>query len=403
MRGVRVFATSLALIVGLCEVARADPNKDLSKAIEKQDRSQIEKAFQKGASPEAIASDGKPVLALAARQCQLWIVRLLVSRGASVQAQGTAAWNAASRCNCSDGIEEFLVAMGLPLPTPGTDSCGRTPLMIAARQGRIDIARSLLAGGASPNTEDADGETAMYYAVCFGQKEVAKLLVEQGHATPLEIATVAGKREVYIWRSSPLVAGTPQSTWNISGALGTEEGGLGESLPINPGMFLSDAARDPGPAPGFEVWYFAPRDSSDHLSLESGSLNCCQESLRAPITFVGLGLSNSLSLSSDPSDGPLFWATPPNQQGGFASIQAALYPGPGGTLELGGGVILRQGQNLSMQALPAVPVSVTGTIRFPDASWTLAKKGLKIRGGGLQFDETGVFLMPGTQYLREAH
>jgi hypothetical protein len=51
--------------------------------------------------------------------------------------------------------------------------------------------------------------------------------------------------------------------------------------------------------------------------------------------------------------------------------------------------------------LPAVPVDVTGTIRFPADRWTDAKKGFKIKGGGLQFDETGVFLIPGTQYLKQ--
>jgi hypothetical protein len=52
--------------------------------------------------------------------------------------------------------------------------------------------------------------------------------------------------------------------------------------------------------------------------------------------------------------------------------------------------------------MPARAVNVTGTIRFPNNQWTLAKEGLEIKGGGLQFDETGVFLMPGTEFRKDA-
>jgi Ankyrin repeats (3 copies) len=377
------------LIASLCHVARADANKDLVKAVEKKNGSQIEKAIRKGASLEATASDGTPILALAARECNKWIVELLVSKGASVQAQGTAAWNAASGCRCRDGITDFLIEKGLPLPTPGTDPCGRTPLMVASQAGRTDIVKKLLESGTSPDVKDADGATAIYYAAYSGQIAVEKMLVELGRAVPLIIATVKDEREVYVWHSPPS-SGIAQSRWNVSGSLG--KGDLSTGTPIDPEIFLIEAASDPGPAPGFDVWYFAPQNSTDHLTLESGPLNCCQQSLRGPITFIGL---------VDSPTGGAFWSTLPNTLGGFVRLFTALYPGPSGALVLGGGVFLYQG-GARIMTLPTAPVSVTGTIRFPGNGWAVAKKGFKIKGGGLQFDETGVFLMPGTQYLREA-
>jgi ankyrin repeat protein len=79
-----------------------------------------------------------------------------------------------------------------------------------------------------------------------------------------------------------------------------------------------------------------------------------------------------------------------------------LYPTTRGELALGGAVVLVQGGAVSV-AMPATAVTVTGTIRFPNDKWTWAKRGLRIQGGGLQFDETGVFLMPGTQYRTEVY
>jgi hypothetical protein len=92
---------------------------------------------------------------------------------------------------------------------------------------------------------------------------------------------------------------------------------------------------------------------------------------------------------------------------GLSSIrfESVLYAGPNGELVLGGWIFLFSalvpGGGAAAHSVPATPAIVMGTIRFPAGSWTSAKSGFKIRGGGLRFDETGVFLMPGTQYFKE--
>ncbi len=207
------------------------------------------------------------------------------------------------------------------------------------------------------------------------------------------ITTVSAEREVYIWRPSTGGAETARPRWKINASLG--KGGMAGTGPIDPEIFLNGAAHDPGPAPGFDVWYFAPRDSSDRLTLEPGStLNWYGGMLPGPITFIGLTNSSS---------GETFWATLPNQVGGFARFHTVLYPGPGGALVLGGGLFLSQGGRMNVMSIPAVPVSVTGTIRFSGDRWISAKPGLSVKGGGVQFDETGAFLIPGTQYLRKTN
>lgn len=220
----------------------------------------------------------------------------------------------------------------------------------------------------------------------------------------ITISTVAAEREVYIWQAPPgSGVETSKSKWKISGVLG--KGEMGETGPVSPEMGLNGAVMMPGPAPGFNVWYFAPRDSFDHLTLESGStLNCCnglfilwRQTFNGPITFIGLS-------PQSPTQGALdrgsFWATPPNSAGGFLRFHTVLYPGPRGALLLGGMLYSYSDRGMNAWTVPALPVSVTGTIRFPEDRWTLAKPGFNIKRGRLQFDETGVFLMPNTQYLK---
>jgi len=76
------------------------------------------------------------------------------------------------------------------------------------------------------------------------------------------------------------------------------------------------------------------------------------------------------------------------------------------TLAIGGAwVVCTQGAGTVMtcgySTIQDVPVEVVGTIRFPKDEWSQAGASLEIMGGGLEFDETDVFLIPGTQY-REA-
>jgi len=381
-------------ILGLSPIAGADSNNDLVKAVEQGHWWQALKAIQKGASPEATSKDGRPVLVLAAAQCRLEMMDLLVSKGASVQIHGTAAWKAALGCSCSSGIAAFLVEKGMPLPTPGTDSCGRTPLMIAAEHGRADMVKSLLDGGAPPDVKDAEGLTAVYYAPYSEHNDIVKILVEQGHATPpTRLETVKDEHEVYIW-ISPTENSTilSRSRWKISGVLG--KGDLrGTGSLMDPELILETASHSPGPAPGFEVWYVAPQNASDALSLEPGS---SWGPVSGPVSF-GAG-------SNSENGGGLFWLTTDRKTA--MRLHPVLYPNSGGDLVLGGFLahyrLESGGLKLAAEGnMPATSVTLTGTIRFPRDRWTSAKTGFKIRGGGLQFDKTGVFLMPGTQYLKE--
>ena len=70
-----------------------------------------------------------------------------------------------------------------------------TPLMYAARQGALDAANALVAGGANLNLQDPDGTTAVILAIINGHHDVAAMLVEKG-ADP-NIADSSGMAALY--------------------------------------------------------------------------------------------------------------------------------------------------------------------------------------------------------------
>jgi ankyrin repeat protein len=60
------------------------------------------------------------------------------------------------------------------------DEAGRTPLMLAVTQGKLEIVRLLLARGADPNVADNAGHTALQQATKRNLQDIAALLEQAG-------------------------------------------------------------------------------------------------------------------------------------------------------------------------------------------------------------------------------
>ena len=123
-------------------------------------------------------------LMVAVRENQPDVVALLVKRGAQVNARTrtgeTPAWllpNSVPGFGHGIGIVRGgLPDRGLRPFVPG----GLSPLLYAARDGRLDIVQTLLAAKADINQVDANGITALIDAISNNHVEVARYLVDQG-------------------------------------------------------------------------------------------------------------------------------------------------------------------------------------------------------------------------------
>jgi uncharacterized protein len=141
--------------------------------------------LDRGATIDATdATYQQTALMVAVRENHPEIVKLLIARGASVNARtrvGRApAWVLPnSQPGFGHGIG--IVRGGSPdrgrrAPIPG----GMTPLMYAARDGRMETVRMLLDAGAEINARDANDITPLITAITNNHPDVAHLLIERG-------------------------------------------------------------------------------------------------------------------------------------------------------------------------------------------------------------------------------
>jgi len=120
-----------------------------------------------GASLNAIESwRGQTPIMWAAEQGHAEMVSMLAEAGADVNARsGIIAWE---RQRSSEPRDKWL--------PPG----GLTPILFAAREGRVDAARALIAAGADISAIDPDRQSALVIALINGHFDVANLLIEHG-------------------------------------------------------------------------------------------------------------------------------------------------------------------------------------------------------------------------------
>ena len=157
-----------------------------------------------GADPNAALPSGETVLMTASRTGSAEAVRLLASHGADLNArehtrgQTALMWAVAQQ---HPDVVEALVALGAdvharsaPRPrrihtrTAGFNPTGvvdifqgsNTPMLFAARQGNLEVARHLVAGGADVNDTAASGTSALVVAAHSGHTALALFLLEQG-------------------------------------------------------------------------------------------------------------------------------------------------------------------------------------------------------------------------------
>jgi ankyrin repeat protein len=109
---------------------------------------------------------GQSALIWAAAQGQADMVRLLVRHGADVDARSA--------------IRDWQRRVTSEPRPKGLNRGGLTPLLYAAREGHVDVARALLEGGADINLADPDQVTPLVLALVNLRFDFASFLIDQG-------------------------------------------------------------------------------------------------------------------------------------------------------------------------------------------------------------------------------
>ncbi|MGO8758638.1 MAG: ankyrin repeat domain-containing protein [Terracidiphilus sp.] len=289
---------------------------------------------------------------------------------------------------------KLLLAQGAN-PNLG-DERGETPLMLAADQDRIDLAQMLIGAGADPSRTDADGQTAERYAVLSGDDALIRMLVPKGQTLSPVLAIVAEEHEVYLWKGAS--GGKPAMHWKVHSAVGKADITLKSvsdansmmSLAVGSLSFMGDMIGAPEGV--FLKLNLAPSEPSDSIAFDSGTwqLGMNNQSVTAPISFR----------AALPATGEKIWVA--SDGNAAIMLQPTVYLSREGRTTIGGAIATLVNNQFSTSTVTAQDASLSGTIRFPADHAMEVKPGFRIRGGGLKFDETGISLMPGTHYVKDA-
>jgi ankyrin repeat protein len=182
-----------AAMIKLLLNAGADPNSvdptgetALMTAVKIGDLESVQALLDRGANVDTTdPTYQQTALMIAVREGHSAVVRLLVERGANVNAQTrtgqTPAWVLPNSVP-GFGFGKGIIRGGLPADrgsryfTPG----GLTPLLYAARDGRLEPAKILIAAGAELNRKDPNGITPLIMAISNNHPDVARLLIDRG-------------------------------------------------------------------------------------------------------------------------------------------------------------------------------------------------------------------------------
>lgn len=122
--------------------------------------------------------DGHSVMSLAIQSRNIDVVQLLIESGSVIDDSVDRFLHDAAAMNRLDVMEVLCLAY-VDIDVNSFDSCGQTPLHIAAIQGYVDVIQFLVSIGADPDVTDCNGWTPLHFASIEGHVEAVELLLNR--------------------------------------------------------------------------------------------------------------------------------------------------------------------------------------------------------------------------------
>ena len=138
----------------------------------------------RGAHVNAVNSTGETALIKSVRFGYLDIAEFLIKKGADINTTTALGETALSQASYGGypAIVKLLIQNGAEINGSSAYVKGRknvVPIISASSAGHIDVVRLLIESGADINAQDKNGWTALMRAVYWKQEDIAKLLIEK--------------------------------------------------------------------------------------------------------------------------------------------------------------------------------------------------------------------------------
>ena len=195
-----------ALLAAGANVNAADDHgvTALERAAENASLRMVERLLAANADVNASQASGLTPLMTASRTGSVEVVRTLVAHGAEVNAATVETRSTALMWAVAEPHPEIVdVLLAAGADAHASTAKGITPLLYAALDGDIAMARRLIAAGVDVNEPGGDGTQALPYAIAAGQDVFAMFLLEQGADPNSSMAGIralhAAAGSVYYW------------------------------------------------------------------------------------------------------------------------------------------------------------------------------------------------------------
>jgi len=153
----------------------------LAQAAENRSLPMVEHLLKAGANPNAAEISGLTPLMTATHTGNVEIVRTLLAHGADVNASTTETKNTALMWAVADRNQQIAkILIDAHADLHASTAKGFTPLLYAARNGDIDMAKILIAARVNPNETGTDDTHALPLSIVKGHTDFAVFLLDQG-------------------------------------------------------------------------------------------------------------------------------------------------------------------------------------------------------------------------------